>query len=35
MLEEKLIEQEKQIETRLGVDKVKPKGWLKYFLYVD
>ena len=22
-------------KTRLGVDKVKPKGWFKYFLYVD
>ena len=21
--------------TRLGVDKVKPKGWFKYFLYMD
>ena len=24
-----------KIKTRLGVDKVKPKGWFKYFLYID
>ena len=25
-------EQWKEKETRLGVDKVKPKGWFKFFL---
>ena len=25
----------KQLKTRLGVDKVKPKGWFKYSLQID
>ena len=27
-----IVREALKIKTRLGVDKVKPKGWFKYFL---